>query len=103
MNNSPAFDTVYQRPTWGASRRALSERLAGRFKIERGIPIPRARASNGAKTRGISGVLRKLQRGESVHLPVHHGYASAMASRVIGSGYYATRREGSGVRVWRTR
>ena len=105
-----AFDAILdyhystpERPKWGAANRAKSDAMAQRFKIERGVPIPKARANNGAKIRGISGVMRKLKKGDSVYLPVNHGYASAAASRHIGAGCYQTRREGAGVRVWRTK
>jgi hypothetical protein len=89
--------------TWGAAKRRKSDRLAAHFKIERGIPIPPARRHNGAKVRGITGVLRLLQRGESVRLPISQNQAAASADRLIGAGYYATRREGSGTRIWRTK
>lgn len=93
----------FERPTWGKARRIRCESLASNFKIEKGVPIPSARRNNGKKIRGIAAALRKLGKTDSVLLPVHHGYASATASRVLGAANYTTRREGNGVRVWRTK
>jgi hypothetical protein len=98
-----SLSTFVPRSTWGAARRSKSEQMAQNFRIERGIPIPPAWEKSGGKIRGIAGVLRKLTKGDSVHLPINQTYASAVCGRVIGAGYYATRREGNGVRVWRTR
>lgn len=92
-----------ERNSWGAVRRQKSDKLAIRFKIERGIPIPPARAQNGSPTKGYAGVMRRLTRGDSVFLPITSGYASALANRHIGQGNYVTRRTGAGIRIWRTR
>jgi hypothetical protein len=98
-----SLGTFAERATWGAARRNKSDRMAENFRIEAGVPIPPAWNRSGGKIRGIAGVLRKLQKGDSVLLPVNQTYASAVSGRVIGTGCYATRREGAGVRVWRTR
>ena len=72
------------------------------WRIERGIPIPPPRIPKG-KHRGFATVLRALEPGESVLLPVRVDIANAWAYRNIGAGCYAVRQYPTGVRIWRTR
>ena len=58
------------------------------------IPLP-------PKNRGLSASMRKLEPGDSVHLPIKAVSASVYANRVLGAGNYAVRAEGDGCRVWR--
>lgn len=70
-----------------------------KFKIEKGIPIPPM--ANGGN--GFSEVLRKLKKGDSVYLPTTVHKISSTAHGIFGKGNYATRTEGDGTRVWRTK
>jgi hypothetical protein len=71
----------------------------GEFKVESGIPIPERRAAS----KGYSSALRKLKVKQSILFPeADYMSINTTAARVLGTGKYAMRRIGEGVRVWRT-
>lgn len=84
------------------ARKRGAERKVSQYVIEKGIPIPPQRGGGG-RCHGITAVLRKLRRGESVLLPIDMARANRYAWSYIGPGAYAVRKIlGGGVRVWRT-
>ena len=67
------------------------------FVIEKNIPIP---VLNQGQSKGYSEVLRKLQVGDSVVLPIPRTSLS-LAGSILGSGNFAARKCDGGYRVWR--
>lgn len=67
------------------------------LKIERGVPLP---SSN---TAGLSAILRKMKKGESVLVPfpLAKGIHPTARSVFGRAGTIVTRMEETGVRVWR--
>ena len=66
------------------------------MKIEHDIPPPPPR-----RRTGYTALVRSLQPGESVLLPVPNWKANAIAYRALGAGNYRSQKETDGVRVWR--
>lgn len=91
------------RLTWGDNLRAKCDRLAVKYKIEYGIPIPPPRRFNRHRVAGFSSAVRSLKRGGCVLLPINQAAANALGSRYIGSGAFVTRTYPTGTRIWRTR
>ena len=83
------------------ARSARGEALVGNFQIDKGIPIPPRTGRGGAPLKGYTAVLRRLQRGDSVRLPLAQAAAGCLALRILGSGCFVTRAEGGHTRVWR--
>lgn len=67
------------------------------YRIQSGIPIPPIKKSS----LSLSGVLRKMKKGDSVKVNKPAKVVTAVAHNTLGSGHYAVRRNGTGVRVWR--
>mgnify|MGYP001600192734 CR=1 FL=1 len=65
--------------------------------IRNDIPIPSPRGAS----KGYSAVLRTLEGGDSVSLPITVNSARALAHRVLGAGNYTIRFEEGGARIWR--
>lgn len=72
----------------------------GELKIEKGVPIPSGR---GRRPGPKSVALTALKVGDSVILPGAHATNQSLAMRYLGRGNYATLKEASGTRVWRTK
>ena len=70
------------------------------LKIEKGIPIPSSEHT-GRKGK-IAPLMRSMKVGDSILFSVRKR-ASAYGSLYIGKGKYATRKEGSRFRIWRTK
>ena len=85
------------------ARKVRGDALADHIRIDKDVPIPAARSRGGWAIKGYTAVMRRMQPGDSVHLPIGQAYCAAMGARILGQGCYATRSEGSGTRVWRTR
>lgn len=81
------------------AKRRKKVKTNGAFAIEKNIRIPSA---GGARGKGYSAALRKLQKGESVLLPVKlTRHATSLAYQIFGSGRTVARAVEGGVRVWR--
>jgi hypothetical protein len=71
------------------------------YKIEKNIPVP-ARTGRAAAPDSFTGTLRRLQVGESVLNPgATQNTLAGLASKILGKGNFATRKEDKGVRIWR--
>jgi len=64
--------------------------------IEHGIPPPPRRPRT-----GLTALLRQLEPGDSVLLPITPWRAYGLAYRVLGKGNFQSKKEHGGTRVWR--
>lgn len=100
------FSLAAERLAFQRMKRARAERggaMADQIPIDKGVPIPPACDRGGWPIKGYAAVLRRLEPTDSVRLPLSQAAAGAMANRVLGSGCYVTRAEGSHTRIWRTK
>ena len=69
------------------------------IKIEKGIPLP-------LTSKGMTPMIRALMRsevGDSVYIPPEAGSGVRIRAHQLGGpGWYMTRAEANGVRIWKT-
>ena len=74
----------------------MKKTKVGKFKIEKGIPIPPK--ANGT---GATAVIRSLKVGESVELPNRNKSVTQLAHQIYGKGHVVVRATEKGCRIWR--
>ena len=74
----------------------MKKAKVGKFKIEKGVPIPPK--ANGT---GATAVIRSLKAGDSVELQTSIKSAMTLAYRIYGKGYVVVRTTEKGCRIWR--
>lgn len=72
-------------------------------KIEKGIPLPAPAKGAGRPLdpNSVAGMMRAMQKGDSMLLTCSGQQVRDRARKNIGKGKYAVRKNGEGFRVWR--
>lgn len=73
------------------------------FIVQSNVELPPRRSASTGELAGFAAVLRKMEPGQSVHVPVKASkVSSSVASVRKSTGYkFTSRSEDGGVRVWR--
>lgn len=74
----------------------------GALHIESGVSIPPKNTGRAKRPHGpIRIAFEAMQIGDSVFIPRHAQNVTPTARNVFGKGKYTSRKQGTGVRVWR--
>ena len=76
----------------------MKKAKAGEFEIEKGVSIPPKSNATGA-----AAVIRSLEVGDSVELPISIRSATRTAYHIYGSGHVVVRTTEKGCRIWRVK
>lgn len=73
----------------------MESKAMNQVKIEKNVPIP--------QPTGIGAVMRRMNVGDSALFRENIGCVRSVAFQIFGPGKYVTRKDGDGLRVWRTK